>query len=165
MTRKPEYDVITAKVFHWLSVLVILPALLIGIGFTWTDLDTDYGWEQFEYYIDWHVGFGISVMVIMLFRTIWRLLPLKSNKAQIENTESKKATSTHIVHKNDPSILLPKTTVLQLKIASTIHRLLYVCAILTPMTGWLGSSLEGHSLHYFSIIEIPPFLGVYPKIA
>ena len=164
MTRKPEYDVIT-KVFHWLSVLVILPALSIGVWFTWTDLDTDYGWEQFERYIDWHVGFGISVLVIMLFRTIWRLLTQKPNNAQIENTENKKANSANITYKNDSPTLLPKTTILQLKIARTLHLLLYVCAILTPLTGWLGSSMEGHTLHYFSVIEIPPFLGVYPKLA
>ncbi|REL35988.1 cytochrome b [Thalassotalea euphylliae] len=167
MIRKSEYDVVT-KAFHWLSVLVILPSLSIGVWFTWTDLDTDYGWEQFEHYIDWHVGLGISVLVIMLMRAIWRLLTQKSNKAQTENTENtenKRANSANISDKNDSPTLLPNTSILQLKIASTLHLMLYVCATLTPLTGWLGSSLEGHTLHYFSVIEIPPFLGVYPKLA
>lgn len=134
-----EYGMI-AKVFHWGNAIFILPALFIGLWFAWSDLETDFGWEQFESLINWHVGFGITAFILMLVRVFWRL-------------------------RNVTPSMYNGVTTTQAKTALFVHKLLYVTALLTPLTGWLGSSLEGHSLYYFSVIEIPPFLGVYPTIS
>lgn len=134
-----RYGVI-AKVLHWLSAVFIVPAMSIGVWFAITDLDTDYGWEQFERYIDWHVGFGITVVVLMLPRLVWRLTHTPPVPTEDDNTT-------------------------RARFALVVHSLMYAVAILTPLTGWLGSSLEGHTLHYFSVLEITPFLGTHPKIA
>ncbi len=134
-----EYGIIT-KTLHWVSAISILPAMAIGIWFAWTDLNSDYGWEQFEIYINWHVGFGLSALVIMLFRLAWRL-------------------------SNSLPGFQERTSSFQQKLASLTHKLLYISIILTALTGWLGSSLEGHSLSYFSLIEIAPFLGTNIKLA
>lgn len=136
---KSSYGVVT-KVLHWFSAIFVLSAMLIGIWFTWVDLDTDYGWEQFELYINWHVGFGFTVLIAMLPRLFWRLNNVTPNLSED----------------------VPPA---QAKLAQSIHGLLYIVAILTPLTGWLGSSLEGHSLHYFSILEIRPFLGTHMELA
>ncbi len=129
-----------SKIFHWATALFILPAITIGLYFSWVDLDTDYGWEQFENYIDWHVGFGFSVLLLMLARIAWRL--------------------------RNPAPDFPKLmSNRQQTLAHSGHLLLYLLALLTPLTGFLGSNLEGHAVSYFSLLEIPAIFGVYPDLA
>ncbi|WP_165389150.1 cytochrome b [Pseudoalteromonas rubra] len=128
-----------AKVFHWASVFFIIPAMVIGIWWIWVDLDTDSGWEQFEQLIGWHANFGLTVIILMLPRLVWRAL-------------------------NSPTASADSTVHLK-KVAFAAHFSLYALALITPISGWLGSALDGVAFSYFSVITIPPIFGTYPDLA
>ena len=51
------------------------------------------------------------------------------------------------------------------KVAFAAHFSLYALALITPISGWLGSALDGAAFSYFSVITIPAFFGTHPDLA
>ena len=110
---------LTSKLLHWMMAILLIG--LVGLGWYMGSIPDkpDRGW-----YIGIHKSFGIIAGVLILLRIIWRLS-----------------------HK---SASLPNSIPLwQAKLSGFIHFLLYVCMILMPLSGFLGSSFGKYGVAFF----------------
>jgi len=116
-----------AIVLHWLIGLSIIGLLILGL--TMEDFPADY--RKTAYMI--HKSLGLSVLVLSLFRLIWRL--------------------TH------PVPALPSDMKVWEKFAAhAVHAGLYFLMIALPLTGWalVSSSPRGFPTIWFGLFEWPP---------
>ena len=122
MTERLQYGT-TAKVFHWLVAGLLLVQYLIG----WLMPDVHAGPPGEP--MSFHISFGITILVLILMRFVWRL--------------------THLVA---PDNSLPAW---QRLASEAMHWALYVLVLATTITGWLFASFRGWSVSFFYLFPLP----------
>ncbi|KZN36205.1 cytochrome B561 [Pseudoalteromonas luteoviolacea CPMOR-2] len=121
---KLDYGCI-AKWLHWTTAFLFLAAYIVVYYRQWfTEAKTPENWTALQL----HLSFGISIMVIVALRIIWRAL---NNQPQPE----------------------PGTKLEHLA-AHCGHFLLYAIMIIAPITGYIGT---GVSTEFFFMFDIPKF--------
>jgi cytochrome b561 len=118
----------TAKVFHWLIVGLLIVQYLIG----WLMPNIHRG-QQPGAGMTLHVSVGISIMVLIILRLIWRL-----------------------THPVAPESSLPPWQRLS---SELVHWMLYILVLATTLSGWLFASFRGWTVFYFYVFRLPTLSG------
>lgn len=138
----------TAVVLHWLIAIAIFGMFALGwymselpkegpkqMGFDLFDLGI-YTWQLAEeasprtFYFNLHKSIGVTILALVIFRLIWR-----------------------ITHK--PPAMLSSYSVLERKVASGAHHLLYLLMIVLPISGLLMTLYSKYGLKWFGIDFLP----------
>ena len=113
----------TAIVLHWL-----IAAAVIGlIGWGWwmqTIAKTPPGPRVDAFNL--HKSIGMTVLLLMLVRIGWRA-----------------------GHRPPPWVPMPRW---QEQLARGVHVLLYVCLLVQPLSGYLGSAFSGYPVRFFGVV-------------
>jgi cytochrome b561 len=118
----------TAVVLHWLLVA----ALLAQIAFGWFLNDVPRGTPARTIYVNLHKSTGMIIGLIILVRLYWR--------------------ATH------PAPALPSSMpAWERHAAKWSHVLLYVCMIVMPVSGYVGSNFSKYGVNFFNSIKLPPW--------
>lgn len=118
---------------HWLTVLAIL--FMGGLGLYMTSLPI--GAQKVELYA-LHKSLGISLLALVLFRLLWRLI--------------------------HPRPALPPMPRWQRIAAHASHGLLYLLLIAIPLSGWVMNSAANFPLVWFGLIELPAIAAPDPGL-
>jgi cytochrome b561 len=113
----------TAIVLHWLIAAAVIG--LIGWGWwmqTIPKLPVGPRVDAFNL----HKSIGMTVLLLMLVRIGWRAR-----------------------HRPPPFMPMPRW---QTQLAQAVHVLLYVCLIVQPLSGYLGSAFSGYPVRFFGIV-------------
>ena len=113
----------TAIALHWL----IAAAVIVLIGWGWwmqTIPKLPVGPRVDAYNL--HKSIGMTVLLLMLVRIGWRAR-----------------------HRPPPFMPMPRW---QAQLAQAVHVLLYVCLIIQPLSGYLGSAFSGYPVRFFGIV-------------
>ena len=110
-----------AVVLHWAIAALIL--LQIGLG--WYMVDLPKGPDR-SWFIALHKSFGITTAFLILLRVAWRL--------------------TH-----RPPALPAWFPAWQARAAEITHRLLYLCMVLMPLSGYLSASFTKYPMKWFGM--------------
>jgi cytochrome b561 len=117
-----RYDRV-AITLHWLIALGILAQ--IGLGFWMIDIPKQPAGVR-AYWLNLHKSIGLTLALLILVRLGWRL-----------------------AHRPPP---LPGTLPRwQLLAARANHGLLYLCMLVMPLSGFLGSTFSGYPIKYFGM--------------
>jgi len=116
---------ISTRVLHWMTAIAIIA--LIFSGFIMGGLPKEY---KYIIYAN-HKKFGITVLIISLIRLILRL-KFKSP--------------------DYPKNIIPK---IQIYLGKLVHGLLYLFAVVTPLSGFLMSIFSGKKVIWFFGIDLP----------
>lgn len=126
---RANYGLVTI-VTHWLVALAVFG--LFGLGFWMVEL---------SYYDDWyrqapdiHRSVGILLMMVMLFRVVWRAVNVTP----------------------DP---LSGHSRWEVRSAHAAHLLLYVLIFVAMISGYLISTADGSSISVFDWFEVPSVTG------
>ena len=118
--QEPAYTR-TAVILHWLIALCIIAQIALGLWMIGIPKDPP-GIRAWWFNI--HKSIGLTLGLLILVRVGWRF-----------------------AHRAPP---LPATLPLWERIAATAnHHLLYVCMVLMPVSGYLGSSFTKYPIVYF----------------
>lgn len=131
MTARLEYGPI-AKTLHWLVVALL--AIQYPIGWLMPDI---HGGMKPGDAMTFHVSFGITILVLIVLRMIWRL-----------------------THPVAPEKSLPRWQRLS---AEGVHWLLYALVFATTLTGWLFASFRGWSISLFFAAPLPMLASASPS--
>lgn len=115
-----------AKLFHWLTVLLLV--IQYAIGWLMPDVHRD---TQPVGLISWHLSIGALIVLLVLMRLLWRW--------------------THPTPP-EPQMLSP----LLQGIARTTHWLLYLLLVAFPLMGWANASARGWPVSLFGVLPLPP---------
>jgi cytochrome b561 len=114
-----------AIALHWLLAVLIIGMLVLGYSLE----DIPRNTPARGFYVNLHKSFGVLVLVLVLVRLGWRF-----------------------THKPPPlEAGMPRW---QAVAAAWSHRLLYLCILLQPLSGYLGSSFGKYGVKFFGI-ELP----------
>ena len=111
-----------AIALHWLLAVLIIG--MLWLGFSLEDIPRDT--PARGYYVNLHKSFGVLVLLLVLLRMAWRA-----------------------THKAPPLPAgMPRW---QEQAAVWSHRLLYLCMLLQPLSGYLGSAFGKFGVKFFGI--------------
>lgn len=127
-TRTPSYIGI-AKLFHWLTALSVITAIVLGFAM----VSASPGPGQNKLY-DLHRSFGALILLLTGLRLLWRLY-------------------------SPPPPKVPGMPAWQEKAAVYMHRLLYVMLFAMPLLGWAGTSAFPAKIMVFGLFELPPLVA------
>ena len=132
----PRRYTLVAIVLHWLIALGILALLGLGLAMTRGSLPP---MERFALY-QWHKSVGITVLVLMALRVVWRLF-----------------------HKPPPlPEAMPKA---ERRAAGLAHLALYGLLLAMPLVGWAMVSASPYNIPTVLYGTIPwPHLPVLPEL-
>lgn len=110
-----------AIILHWIIAILIL--ILLPLGWYMADLPKgpDRGW-----YFALHKSIGLSVFILIVIRTIWRVLYI-------------------------PPALPSHISMAQQSVVHWMHYLLYLAMFLQPISGYLSSSFSGYKTKIWGI--------------
>ena len=112
--------------FHWLSALTVVS--LFGLGYWMVDLDYYSGWYKTAPAL--HKSIGLSLLVVTLFRVVWRKLETQP-----------KALDSH--------------TALEKKAGHYTHYALYFLMLLVFVSGYMISTADGRGIEIFELFTVP----------
>ena len=120
MTRFPSYDRIAVSL-HWLIAAGVVAQIALG----WWMIDIPKLPAGVRaYWFNLHKSIGLTLAALIVIRIVWRL-----------------------THRPPP---MPASVPLwQARVASVSHVLMYVCMIVMPLAGYLGSIYSGYPIKYF----------------
>ena len=124
-----------AKVFHWLTVVVLIAAWVAVALHEGAEKDS----PDYIKYILLHKSLGLSLLAVVLARLLWRL----SNVT--------------------PSPI--KMPALQRQAAYFVHGMLYVLILAMPISGVIMSQLAGKPVSWFGLFDVPQFMEVNKEMA
>jgi cytochrome b561 len=117
-----------AIALHWLIAVLIVGAFALG----WIMTDMSISPLKLRMF-NWHKWVGITVLALVVVRTIWRL--------------------TH------PAPLFLPMPAWQKVAAHGLHFVLYVLMFLQPLSGWVYSNAAGYPIVYFGVIHLPTLVA------
>ena len=118
-----------ATVLHWLVALGVLTQF--GLGWWMRSLPDKTG-EQ-AYWFNLHKSIGLTVLMLVLLMLAWRLM-------------------------NPPPALPASMPAWQRLAAKACHYGLYLCVLVMPITGYMGSSFTRFPIKYWGM-PLPNFWG------
>lgn len=118
-----------ARFFHWAIVLLILPQWFLAEAAE----EAGQGTPERAELLEWHISFGLLVLVLAVLRLGWRVLD-----------------------RPNPVPLGPRW---QSRAASIGHGLLYALILAQPVSGWLMTSTAGRPVGIFGWITFPALAG------
>src|SRR5271165_3575350 len=119
----------TASLLHWLIAVLVLG--MIALGWWMQEIPKVPAGPRVNAY-NLHKSIGLAVLLLMLGRVLWR--------------------TTH------PPPVLPAMPRWQAQLARGVHLLLYVCLLVQPLTGYLGSATSGYPVKFFGV-TLPAWAG------
>ena len=111
-----------AIALHWLLALLIIGMLWLGFSIEVIPRNT----PARGFYVNLHKSFGVLVLLLVLLRLVWR-----------------------VTHK--PPALPASLPSWQASAAAWSHRLLYLCMLLQPLSGYLASSFGKYGVKFFGV--------------
>ncbi len=119
-----------ASSLHWIIVLgVIAQYLLAEAG-----EDSEDAASAVADPISLHASLGVTLLALAVIRVVWRFIdPAPGPPASAKPYES--------------------------VLARTVHVLFYALLFAIPVSGWMLASLEGDSLRYFGLFDLPALAG------
>jgi cytochrome b561 len=116
----------TAIVFHWISAILVLT--MIGLGLYMTDIPK--GSPDRAFYFNLHKSIGITTALLVIARLWWRA-------------------------KNPPPPLPASMPGWEIQASKISHALLYMCLIVMPLSGFAATQFTKYGVNYFGIFKIP----------
>jgi len=126
---------VVAKIFHWLLFVLLTFSIIAGNIM----VNMPKGAEKWEA-IAMHKSFGAVILMLVFLRLLWRLI----------NTQPKEEVGAPVI---------------QNKMASAMHYVLYALMFAQPFTGMLMSQAAGYPVSFFGMFEFPSFLTKNPDLA
>ena len=124
-----RYGIVSAAL-HWVMGLAMIGLIVIGLLLAQTELI-----DNRRFFMGLHKSFGIIVLVMVVFRIIWRFM--------------------------NAAPPLPVGTKPWQKWASHgVHFALYASMIIMPLSGWAMSSAYGYPVNVFGWFELPSLMAV-----
>ena len=114
-----------SRYLHWITAIMVYSVFGLALYFD----GMPKGPEKFAL-VDYHKWFGLTVLVLVIIRLLWRL------RQKVPATSA----TMHAWEK---------------KIAQAIHHLLYIMMLLIPLAGWAMSSAKGYSVSFFGWVTLP----------
>ena len=111
-----------AIALHWVVALLIIG--MLWLGFSIEDIPRNTPARGF--YVNLHKSVGVLVLMLVLLRLVWRL-------------------------KHTPPALPATMPSWQASAAVWSHRLLYLCMLLQPLSGYLASSFGKYGVKFFGV--------------
>lgn len=118
-----------AQSFHWLTVVFVGAAYLIGEGGPESRVYADERATQ----LGWHETFGMLVLLILVLRLVWRLV--------------------------EPAPQDPPMPGWMRILSKLVHWLLYALLAAVPLSAIFGAWFEAHPVHFMGIGQIGPFVA------
>jgi cytochrome b561 len=125
--RASEYGAV-AKTTHWLMFVLVAAQFVVA----WLMPEIEWDTER-EFWINLHLSLGVLLMLLIVFRVIWRL-----------------------THAAPPPAA--GTPAWQRMSAGLAHLVLYGLLIVLPISGWAASSVRGWPVTLFGLFELPALL-------
>jgi cytochrome b561 len=143
MDKKSEQTLFNQNNYDWLTILLhwsvaLLVFGLFILGFWMVDLDYYHGW--YHPAPELHKSIGICLFGLMIFRVIWRVKQGKPTPLDSHN-------------------------VIEKRLASLVHHLIYFCIFITLISGYLIATADGRGIEVFELFEIPAFGELFEKQA
>ncbi len=126
---KNNYGLI-AILLHWLMAIIIIGLFVIGKIMH----DMDYYDPNYHVFPWWHKSFGLLIVVLFVFRLIWKL-----KNPKVSQIQSGKA--------------------IELKLAKIAHALMYLLILICCVSGVMISTAEGAGIEFFGWFDIPAFIA------
>lgn len=127
------YDRI-ASTLHWLLAALVLVMLFLGFYMVEVPPQTPLRGQFFNL----HKSIGLLVLGLMIARTVWRL-------------------------RHRPPTPLDGISAFNVRLASTVHILLYLLLIAQPAVGYVASSLGRYGVEFFGL-PLPDWTDEDPKL-
>lgn len=125
----PDSYTATAKALHWLMALLLLALFVCGAYMS----DLQLSPQKLQLY-SWHKWAGISALLLVLLRLLWRLF--------------------------HAAPALPASMPLWLqKLSALAHAALYLLMLAIPLSGWLMSSAKGFPVVWFGVLRLPDLVA------
>ena len=121
---------LTARVLHWLTALLVLIMIPIGIAMA----NADFGEVQDTLY-NLHRSIGAVLLPLVAFRLYWR-----------------------VIHPAPP--LPADISAIQQLAAHATHWALYALLLVQPIVGWVATSAYRAPIQVFWLFELPPIWPV-----
>ncbi len=123
------------RLFHWITALVLFVQIPAGIAMTSEAIPS-----LNDALFILHKGMGSVFLVLVFARVVWKLTyPVPA--------------------------LLPQTPILQRRIASLTHGLLYLLLVVLPISGYIRTIGDGYPIELLDAMNIPPLVSGIPEIA
>lgn len=119
----------TARFLHWLTVLAVFAMVPAGLAM----LRVGPGALQ-NFLFDFHRSMGVALFCVTIIRLIYRFM-------------------------NPPAPLPDDIPAIQRFAAWTVHALLYVILLATPIIGWIGTSAFGAPIRVFGLFTLPAIVA------
>ena len=119
-----EYG-ISAKLFHWLTVALLMVQFALG----WLMPDIERGMQP-ERLVNLHISFGLVILAVVVPRVAWRLWHGAP----------------------PPDALLPHW---QRVLSRISHVSLYLLLLAMPLSGWFFASARGWTITLFGVVAVP----------
>ncbi|UYN97405.1 MAG: cytochrome b [Enhydrobacter sp.] len=114
-----------AKLLHWLTALLVLGLLMVGLWMT----GLPFGLPKLQAYA-WHKWIGLLVLALTVARLFWR-------------------------RRFPPPPLPDRIAPWEKRLAPLAHGSLLALLLAMPVTGWLMSSAGGVAVVWFGILPLP----------
>jgi cytochrome b561 len=125
----------TAKALHWVSAVLFIGALLMGLYFATLDYRNDEAdYARFGEWIYWHKTLGVLVFLLVFYRLYHRF--------------------------RNPPPPLPESSPRWMRISShASHVSLYALIVVLGLTGLVGSDIGNYPVKLFEVWALPQFPG------
>jgi cytochrome b561 len=125
----------TAIALHWLLAAAILGQILLG----WYLDEIPRGTPARSWWVNLHKSTGLTLGVLIVMRLTWRWRhPPPSLPASMPDWERLAADAS--------------------------HRLLYVCMLIMPLTGYVASNFSEYGVRFFNAVLLPAWGADDPQI-
>ncbi|MGZ2257620.1 cytochrome b/b6 domain-containing protein [Roseobacter sp. A03A-229] len=129
------------KTFHWLTALLILTLIPLGIYANWLPYETSEQLAQKAWLFSLHKTLGVTVFFVALARILWAFSQPK------------------------PTLLHPDRKLESLA-AETVHWLLYGSLLLVPLSGWIHhAATDGFAPIWWPLGQNLPFVPKSESLA
>ncbi len=126
---------VLARLFHWLSALLV--ALLVPLGLVMTALDP--GKVQDTLFVT-HESLGLTLFAVVLARLVWRLV-------------------------SPPPPASRDLSRLEIVASGSVHWLLYALLVAMPVSGYLMVVAGGDPLTYFGLAQAPRLVAANHRLS